>query len=99
MERWTPLSIRGAPEGRASYDTLHDGIPEWLTSSVLGWIGTTLEFLDHQHGNRRAFFNVSSARCASQSRAGGGPGPKAQGKPSGGICRSWPPRILRRAST
>src|SRR4030095_10764365 len=36
--RWRPLSTRGSVEDTESYDALHDGIPEWLQSSILNWI-------------------------------------------------------------
>jgi hypothetical protein len=41
--RWRPLSIRDRPDAAESYEALHDGLPDWLTSGAARWVEQTLE--------------------------------------------------------
>lgn len=46
-EKWMPLSARENPDLAQQYETLHDGVPEWLLEPLRVWIGSNIS----QYGN------------------------------------------------
>lgn len=41
--RWRPLSVRqGGTETAAEYDVLHEGVPVWLSTSLIQWVRTVV---------------------------------------------------------
>lgn len=42
---WRPLSIRSDPNAFAEYDSLHEGVPEWLRTPLKQWLFSYLQEL------------------------------------------------------
>lgn len=53
---WRPLRARrGGDEGEKQYDVLHEGVPPWLSVSLMRWVHDRLHasFVDGYGGSRR----------------------------------------------
>lgn len=47
--RWLPLSAREGTR-KGDFETLHDGVPEWMGCSLWGWTSATMEKLGDEEG-------------------------------------------------
>jgi len=60
-EVWRPLGFDDAA-GAEGYDALHDGIPDWMASSVWAWVQGQVTYTETRGMGRGSYFSASTAR-------------------------------------